>query len=227
MGKKINYTAGQKIGECLFLGSERVEKATKKRGFIRFGLFKCRCGVDFESRIESVKFGLTKSCGCLQKEKVTQLKTVHGLKHSPEYNIWLHIKQRCTNPKSKSYSYYGGRGIKICEKWINSFQEFYNDMGPRPDSTHSIERINNNLGYNKLNCRWATKTEQARNTRATFYLTFQGQKKCVSEWADIFKMPAWLITQRIKRYGWSVEDAFLTQERKIGRRKILNHGTQK
>lgn len=87
----------------------------------------------------------------------------HGLRYTPEYKVWDSMIQRCTNPKNISFSKYGARGIKVCHSWLFSFNEFITDMGPRPTSKHSIDRINNDKGYNKSNCRWATPEQQQRN----------------------------------------------------------------
>src|SRR5262245_10496757 len=88
----------------------------------------------------------------------------HGMANSPEYQAWNSAKQRCTNPNDGSYSRYGGRGIRMCDEWVNSFEAFYNYIGPRPSSNHSLDRYPNNDGnYEPGNCRWATKSEQAKN----------------------------------------------------------------
>jgi len=89
----------------------------------------------------------------------------HNKQNEDEYRIWAAVKSRCLNKKSSNYKYYGGRGITICERWRNSFQNFWDDMGPRPNKDYSIDRINNDKGYSKENCRWTDKTEQARNQR--------------------------------------------------------------
>lgn len=90
---------------------------------------------------------------------------LHGRHKSPEYRAWRHMKDRCLNPKCKSYKYYGGRGITIQPDWIDSFEVFFRDMGPRPASGYSIDRIDNSIGYFKANCHWATVTANSRNTR--------------------------------------------------------------
>lgn len=122
--------------------------------------------------------------------------------------IWFGMKQRCNNPKHEAYARYGGRGIKICERW-ESFQNFMEDMGPRPGPEYSIERLNNDLGYEPSNCKWATRTEQSRNTRNNRRLTYNGETLCVSEWAERFGLHHNRITKRLES-GWSVEEALTT-----------------
>ena len=89
----------------------------------------------------------------------------HGMRRSPEYEIWKTMRQRCSNPKNQKYNYYGARGIMVCKRWDQSFAAFYADMGPRPSSSHSIERIEVNGNYEPLNCQWAMPIEQTRNRR--------------------------------------------------------------
>jgi hypothetical protein len=94
----------------------------------------------------------------------------HGLRHIPEYHVWAAMKQRCTNPNNKIYKHYGARGIKVCDRWLNSFEAFITDMGRRPTDAHSIERVNNDGNYEPSNCIWATRAVQAKNKRDRQYL---------------------------------------------------------
>lgn len=134
--------------------------------------FVCDCGVEIKTNSASVISGKTKSCGCLKKQnaRINGKKSLgppqkHGGSKKPEYKIWKTIKQRCTNKNCTDYSAYGGRGIDMCASWQESFLSFLNDMGPRPSIKHSIDRIDNDKGYSKENCRWATATEQRLNQR--------------------------------------------------------------
>lgn len=141
-----------------------VKEAPRARGSARRFECLCDCGNvriyemgDFRCASER----RTKSCGCLGREK----HTVHGKHGCPEYYCWKGMNQRCSNPNSPQWKDYGGRGIEVCRGWRESFTDFLKDMGPRPSPLHSIERKNNSNGYYPDNCKWATRTEQNRNSR--------------------------------------------------------------
>lgn len=142
---------------------------------------KCICGKIFSVQANSLKRNLTKSCGCLNNELASELwksNLTHGesnrksLAQSPEYTAWKAMKQRCYDRKSAHFDNYGGRGITVCARWINSFDNFLLDMGRRPTQKHSIDRINNNDGYQPNNCKWSSKLEQSRN-RASVILDLE------------------------------------------------------
>lgn len=126
----------------------------------RFWNCVCDCGSSIEVLGLSLPSGNTKSCGCFKDDK--QLK--HGMSNSPEYRIWAGMWQRCSNPDNDRYVDYGGRGITVCDRW-QSFDLFYLDMGHRPSSEYSIDRIDNERGYAPSNCKWSTRSEQQNNKR--------------------------------------------------------------
>lgn len=132
-------------------------------------LCKCNCGQKTIVRASHLKCGVTQSCGCLNHEKTAkkliEISTTHGKSRTNEYRIWSGMIHRCSNPSCKSYPDYGGRNIKVCARWAASFESFYLDMGQRPSKDYSLDRMNNDLGYSPDNCRWATRKEQANNTR--------------------------------------------------------------
>lgn len=118
----------------------------------------CFCGASFVAEGDKIKRRHTRSCGCLQES------VKHGLVNSAEYGIWNAMKGRCLNPRSHAFRDYGGRGIKVCKRWLD-FRNFYADMGPRPTPSHSLDRKDNDGNYEPGNVRWATKSEQAKNRR--------------------------------------------------------------
>jgi hypothetical protein len=123
----------------------------------------CDCGNRKIVTRYQLRSGGTKSCGCLNRDKIVQRNFKHGLTNAPEYPVWANMRQRCVNPKNKAYKYYGGRGIKYCERW-ESFSNFLADMGKRPDGL-TLERINTNGNYEPSNCKWATWSEQRKSQR--------------------------------------------------------------
>jgi hypothetical protein len=133
------------------------------------------------------------------------------LTHRPLYVLWTGIKTRCYNPNEKIYPYYGGRGIRLCERWHN-FVAFESDMGPRPSPKHSIDRIDNNGDYTPENCRWATRLEQSGNRRNNIQLTHNGETHHVKEWARRVGLTYETLLVRVKR-GWSTDKALTTPAR--------------
>lgn len=123
-----------------------------------------------------------------------------------EYSVWCAMRRRCNSPTSASYQAYGGRGIRVCPRW-DSFEQFYLDMGPRPSASHSIERIDNNGNYEPNNCRWATAGEQARNTRRSVRITFNGETLSRKDWATRYGISQYTIKYRIEVLGWTIDRA--------------------
>jgi len=151
---------------------ERTGKRYRRWTVLRFAGFGqhrearwlCRCDCGNERVVVGSELGRgrSRSCGCLQKEEVRRRQTKHGLWDSPTWRSWNHMKDRCVNPKNIGYRYYGGRGVRVCPRWLHSFENFLEDMGKRLLGT-SLDRINNNGHYEPGNCRWATVVEQNNN----------------------------------------------------------------
>jgi hypothetical protein len=137
-----------------------------------------------------------------------------------EYGVWIEMKQRCLNPRNPKFDLYGGRGIKVCDKWLQ-FEGFYEDMGRRPEGRFSLERIDSNGDYCALNCKWATYKEQARNTSQNHYLSYNGKNLLIVEWAEELGWDPSVIRSRIA-YGWTTEEILTTPK---GRRS--KNGTRK
>ncbi len=167
----------------------------------------CECGNVTVKMAESLLSGRTKSCGCLYVKN----RGLYNLKHNGaslnEYRIWSGMKSRCNENASEGvWLIYGGRGIKVCDRWLNSFENFFEDMGKRPSKKHSIDRVDNNKGYSPENCRWATPKEQARNTRRCVWIEWGGTKKILKDWAEFLNVDYGSFRKRVKKAG--VENSF-------------------
>lgn len=176
-------------------------------------LCRCICGKEIVVITDNLTRGHTKSCGCKKGKMITNSKMRHGQADSKAYNAWRHIKGRCLNPKDKRYEYYGGRGIKVCDRWLETFENFYFDMGDPPTPQHSIDRINVDGDYEPSNCRWATVKEQMNNTRQTPKYTYQNESHTLKEWAEIKNITYSTLQQRIKKMGWTIEKSIETPKR--------------
>ncbi len=161
----------------------------------------CDCGKSILLKTKQLTGDNNKSCGCLKLEQLLSRSTKHGMARSKEYDTWISIKKRCLNPDNKDYKYYGERGITMCDRWQDSFQNFYEDMGDRPSKTHSIDRIDNNKGYYKENCKWSTKSEQCRNQRNNRIVIINGESVCLAEAAERYGIRTKTVYDRVKR-GW-------------------------
>lgn len=199
MSPRIKDATGQRFGRLRVVGLSRQDQ----KGMAIWECV-CDCGSTVEIKGSYLREG-TKSCGCLHKEVMGNTKRIHGMCRSLEYNTWTRMKQRCHNPSNPKWSSYGGRGISVCERWRESFENFLEDMGPRPDG-YSIDRINNAADYTPLNCRWATRTEQARNTRRNHLIFVNGRGQTSGQWAEETGIHEKTITNRIK-LGWKPEAA--------------------
>ena len=136
----------------------------------------------------------------------------HGMSKTPEYQAWNNMKNRCFNPNHKAYSDYGGRGIAVCDRWKNSFENFLADMGTKPSTKHSIDRINNDGDYSPKNCRWATKAEQQNNQRSNRLITIACVTLNIAQWTKEMGFGRNVIWDRLN-LGWSEFDAVITPVR--------------
>lgn len=170
----------------------------------------CECGTSRVVEDSSLKSGSSKSCGCLQIEAVAKAgrsSVTHGMsKTAPEYYVWCSMKQRCFNPKVKNWVSYGGRGITVCARWVDSFEAFLEDMGPRPTPDHSIDRIDNDKGYHPDNCIWAPRSQQARNRRSNIIVRYQGQDMVLLDAVRLSGVKYTTAKARLKK-GWTIERA--------------------
>lgn len=164
----------------------------------------CVCGKNKIINYSSLIQGLSKSCGCLHKERISETLKTHGLTRTKEYRAWIFMKHRCYNENDKRYKDYGGRGINVCNRWIDSFENFLADMGQAPSPKHSIDRKENDGNYEPGNCRWATQKEQQNNKRNIIHVTYNKETLCLNSFCKKYKLKYTTIYSRLKR-GWSIE----------------------
>lgn len=212
MAPKKDIT-GQRFGRLV-----AIERTEQKNVHGYKWLCACDCGNIALVVLAYMMNGHTKSCGCLNKENAKKAKwsthghTRNGVRaNAHEYAIWSTMKQRCLNPKTASYRRYGGRGISIDPSWlgVDGFLTFYRDMGPRPSSEHSIDRIDANGNYTKDNCRWATSREQNNNRSGIRRITYQGETLTSAEWGRRTGLRSDTIRNRLDM-GWDAERALTT-----------------
>lgn len=170
----------------------------------------CECTNTAVVAGSKLRRGHTRSCGCLQKEVTGTRATIHGWTKHPLYRVYLSMIARCENPNSTCAHNYGGRGIKVCDRWKNSFADFLADMGERPAAGYSIERNDNNGNYEPGNCRWATSGEQGSNRRNNHLIAFDGRTQTLTQWAAEKGLKTHALLARITRHGWSIEMALNT-----------------
>jgi hypothetical protein len=175
----------------------------KKRSAFWFCL--CECGNRTIVRAAALKNGNTKSCGCLSREtasrRASERNRRHGMRYTPEYQAWKGMIGRCHRPSDPAYPGYGGRGIVVCEEWRSSFVAFFSHIGPRPSPQHSLDRLDNDKGYEPGNVRWATRVQQQNNRRMNHRLTWNGQTMTVTEWSRQTDLSVDCIIDRLGR-GW-------------------------
>lgn len=176
-----------------------------KKGYKHLWRCRCDCGNEVVVVGDNLS-GHTKSCGCLHKEIGSRTKTTHGLSSSRTFHIWVNMRQRCGNPKNPAYKNYGGRGITVCDRWQDSFENFLADMGHPPSPELSIERIDNNAGYSPENCKWASASEQVRNRRPLprtgLKHVVNGETLTVYEVSERYNLRPSTIYKRLS-LGWS------------------------
>lgn len=215
MSKRPTDLTGQVFGRLSVLyrsGTKVTPNGSKKPVW----MCRCECGEKVEVAAQSLKFGNTRSCGCLQKESMSAANRTHGMSKSPEYQSWRGMWERCTNPNNSHYPIYGGLGVVVCDAW-KDFSVFLADMGFRPEGT-SLDRFPNAAGnYEQGNCRWATAREQSRNTSRTIYITWKGETLCRKDWAERLGISAVALKFRLKH--WPLERAMTADRDNRGRQK--------
>lgn len=183
-----------------------IEPAGESKHKQKLYLCQCVCGTMKTLKGAEVKSGKIQSCGCLRDELLLGRAKTHGeSKNVPEYRAWMSIKRRCFYKKSINNKDYLGRGITVCERWKTSYENFLVDMGRRPTKNHSIERKNNNGNYEPANCKWATRMEQANNTRRTHAFEINGERITLTQIARKYNITRDKLRYRLLMLGWSFE----------------------
>lgn len=224
MARPRNDLTGKSFNHLTAVKFSRMHKAQS------FWIFRCSCGELKEVRSSHAISGQIKSCGCSTSEMMAAAKTRHGYwaggAGSPEHSAWTLAKTRCHQPNNQAFKDYGARGITMCSRWRSGegrksgFECFIADMGDRPSPQHSLDRIDNSKGYEPENCRWATKSQQQRNTRSNRIVVFNGQEMCVAEAIEAAGSVI-EIDRVVKRLnaGWAVDEAVSTPSLKRGGRR--------
>jgi len=167
---------------------------------------RCKCRKTRIIKENDLKSGCITFCRCKTAKNLQSRYDMHGKSSWPECKVWRGMKSRCNDKDNPNFVYYGGRGISVCKSWQRSFENFINDMGRRPSSDYSIDRIDNDGNYEPNNCRWATAAVQANNRRNSRILTFDGKSLNVKQWAKTTEISYYEILRRLNE-GWPVEQA--------------------
>lgn len=202
---QLKDITGQKFGRLTVL------RLAERKGHSILWLCRCDCGKEKVTPGGSLRNGFTKSCGCLNSEIVkarNALCRTHGQTGSSEYATWSAMKGRCLDPRHRAWKDYGKRGITVCERWLK-FENFYEDMGPRPSPKHSLDRIDNDGNYEPGNCRWALQIVQVNNRRGSRYIEFKGESRTIAQWANHLGFPHGVLNRRLAA-GWGTEKALTT-----------------
>jgi hypothetical protein len=198
--------AGRRFGRWLVVGlsGESVSRKPKWNCV-------CDCGTARAVLGGSLRSGKSASCGCLAREiarAAGDRTRTHGMTHTSTYTIWMGMVARCHSPTAKDFPRYGAKGVTVCDRWRESFENFLADMGPRPAGL-TLDRRENDKGYSPENCRWATYGEQVRNSRAVRLVTINGKTQCIKDWCDELGVRVGTYRGRRAR-GWSAERALTT-----------------
>lgn len=189
-----------------------VEYLGSDKGCGSLWLCECACGTTKVIRARNLKEGTVQSCGCLNKEKLSERVSSHGKSSTRIYRIWKAMNHRCYKSYDSAYQNYGGRGITVCDEWRSDFQAFYNwSMANGYSDEASIDRIDNNGNYSPENCRWVGRDVQSNNKRNNLYLTYNGRTQTITEWSREIGINSSTLRKRI-RDGWSVERTLTTKK---------------
>ena len=225
MKKSKLLEKGQKFGRLTVIELDHVEHTIDNSGkTCNKEYYKCVCECKNEVIVlkDYLKNGHKRSCGCLHKEvtreKFLGANKTHGMSETRLFYIWKTMKVRCNCKTNKNYKYYGGRGITICQEWLEDFMNFYNWSIANgynenaPKNAITLDRIDNNKGYCPENCRWTSQKVQANNNRHNHPITYNGETKNIGEWAEVFNLTRHIILNRLRK-GWSLDKTFMTPKK--------------
>lgn len=206
-GRAVNIV-NQKFGRLLALGPVG-------RGNDGGILWHCRCDCGAEPIVAGahLRSGHSTSCGCYQSDVTTKRSTSHGMSRTKEYQAWLSMVKRCTNPNDSYYADYGGRGITVCDEWRSNFVAFYDHIGKMSFEGATVDRIDNELGYIPGNVKWSTQKEQARNRRDNRLIAYNGKTQCLSAWEEETGIHRMTLDTRIAM-GWPIDKVLTEPVRK-------------
>lgn len=204
--KKREDFSGQVFGRLTAIAYDRYERERT------YWIFRCECGVVKSQALAQVRRGVVQSCGCLAIDRSAAATVTHGQCGTRAYKAWQNMICRCEQPSTRYFERYGGRGIVVCAKWRESFLSFYADMG-EPPAGMSLDRIDNDGGYEPGNCRWATQRQQMRNRDATLVVEWSGEKVPLIVLCEEIGLSYNMARKRLRR-GWTVSDALLKAPKK-------------
>lgn len=175
-------------------------------------LCRCECGKEKQILRGALKYGYTRSCGCLNKEVLVLRSKTHGMTQTRPHNIWTGMNRRCRDKKTNRYHRYGGRGIKVCERWSKSFEAFWVDMREGYEDHLTLERVNNDKNYSKDNCEWKTAKDQANNRTTNRRIEFRGRTMNLGQWAEELDLSQSALANRLRK--WPLERAMTEPPRR-------------
>lgn len=208
LNRKPPTMFGDRYGSLLVIG-EGSHTEDYRGNVMYIAKVVCICGAQFEVRLKSLRDGNTKSCGCGRSDAMPKgifhHHHSHGMSKTSTYRIWAGMKKRCMNPKTVGYENWGGRGIKVCDRWMK-FENFLSDMGERPDGL-SLDRIDFNGDYEPDNCRWADRATQGFNTRRVIQISINGQIMSMHQAVKLLNVNVSSVREYAERRGWTYQEA--------------------
>ena len=205
-GPRFKDRTGIVVGRLTIAGLSEMRKIGKS--WRSFWKCVCSCGKEVVLQGSNLASGNTRSCGCLREETRKFNTWKHGKTRTKIHSTWMNMIRRCHDENNPAFKDYGGRGITVCERWRNSFENFFADMGEPTTIKHTLDREDNDAGYSKSNCRWATSKQQSRNSRHNVHVEFNGEIMCISEWAEKLGMKMHTLYNRLFILGWDKTRAF-------------------